>query len=159
MAGDLGLAVPGVTFGAGISLAVNTRPTAVNQSIVVGGTTTRLDLAAGPYLRLDGTGVSLTVLDQSITADVSVVRTATGTTIGLARVGLQLMANGYGVSLTNGSGMLVVGATGVAGRLSGQVALVLPAGVSVVARPGALTGVTPGAAAAGAALATTCSAR
>ena len=130
VAGDLGLAVPGVTFGAGISLAVNTRPTAVNQSLVVGGTTTRLDLAAGPYLRLDGAGVSLTVLEQSITADVSVVRTATGTTIGLARVGLQLMANGYGVSLTNGSGVLVVDAAGVAGRIYGQVALVLPAGVS-----------------------------
>ena len=130
ISGDLALDVPGVTFGAGISLALNTRPTAVNESLTVGTTTTRLDLAAGPYLRLDGTAVTLTVLGQSITADVSVERTATTTTVVLGRVGLQLMANGYGVALTNGAGTLVVGATGLAGRISGQVALVLPAGVS-----------------------------
>ena len=57
-------------------------------------------------------------------------RRGTTTTVVLGRVGLQLMANGHGVALTNGAGTLVVGATGLAGRISGQVALVLPAGVS-----------------------------
>jgi hypothetical protein len=45
-----------------------------------------------------------------------------------------------------------------AGSALGRGVSVLPAGVSVDARPGALTGVTPGDAAAGAALATTFSA-
>ena len=131
VSGTLALAVPGVTFGAGLSLAVNTTGAEVGTTLVVGETSTRLDLPAGPYLRFDGTAVTLTVLGQSITADVAVVRTGTTTTIGLRRVSLGFATSGgYGAALTQGSGVLVVGATGVAGRLAGQVSLILPAGVS-----------------------------
>ena len=130
VSGNLSLDVPGVGFGAGLSLAINTRPDAVHESIEVGTTTSRLDLAGGPYLRLDGTGITLTVLEQTITADVSVTRTATATTIGLANVSLDLLANGYGATLRNGTGVLVVGAAGVGGHISGTIGLALPARVS-----------------------------
>ena len=136
LSGTLALNAPGISFGAGLSVAINTTGAAVARSITFGSTTAYLALESGPYLRLDGTGITLTVLGQSITADVSVERTtasdgSTVTVIGLERVGLSFgTSNGYGVTLTGGSGALVLATGGVAGRISGQVGLTLPAGVS-----------------------------
>ena len=132
VAGTLSLAVPGASFGAGLALAVNTTASEVHRSITLGsGDTARLDLSAGPYLRIDGTAVTLTLAGQTITADVALTRTATGTTLGLSRVSLGFATTaGYGVSLSQGSGILVVTGTGIAGRLTGVVGVTLPAGVS-----------------------------
>ena len=134
VAGTLSLAVPGAHFDAGLALSINTTAAEVHRSITfgaAGGSTARLDLAAGPYLRIDGTAVTLTLAGQTITADVAVTRTATGTSLGLSRVSLGFATSaGYGVSLSQGSGLLVVTSTGIAGRLTGVVGVTLPAGVS-----------------------------
>ena len=71
------------------------------------------------------------MLGQSLTADVSVARSTAATAARhhhRPRPGRPPLSapDGYGVTLANGSGVLVVTAAGVAGRISGQVALVLP---------------------------------
>ena len=137
ISGTLRLDVPGVTFGAGLTVAVNTLGVAVSRTVSFGDSTTHLDLAAGPFVQVDGTAIAVTVMEQTLTADVSVTRSTapdgtTTTVIGLDRVGFSIgtSTGGYGVTLVNGSGVLVVTAAGVAGRLGGQVGLVLPAGVT-----------------------------
>ena len=131
LSGTVTVQAPGVSFGAGLTLSVNTTGAAVARTLTVGTTDVRLDLPAGPYLRVDGTGVTVTILDQVLTADVAVRRTlaADGTTltvIGLDRVSLTLSAGTAALRLVNGSGLLVVSGSAVAGRLTGQVALALP---------------------------------
>ena len=128
--------LPNDIFEGQLSLAINTTAAPVSRTLAVGGQTIALDLPAGPYLRLEGTQLALAFAGQSLTADIAVERrTTTGgttvTTIALANVNLALTAGGTEIAkLSGGEGALVLGATGVAGRLSGQVALSLPAGVS-----------------------------
>ncbi len=127
--------IPNV-FEGDLALAINTTAASVSRTLSVGGQTIVVDLPAGPYLRLEGTQLALTFAGQSLTADIAVERrTTTGgatvTTIALANVGLVLTAGSTEIArLSGGEGALILGPTGVAGRLSGQVALSLPAGVS-----------------------------
>ena len=136
LSGHLAVTSPGLTFGAGLELAVNTTGAAVNRSVTVGTTTIPVDLAAGPYLRVAGTGIEITIADQHLTGDVAVERTVAldgtaTTTIGLDHVAVTVGNGTYGVSLANGQGVLLVTAAGVAGRLAGQLTVTLPAGVTM----------------------------
>ena len=137
VSGTVAVTAPGVTFGAGLTVAFNSTGLAVDRSVTVAGTPTALVLDAGRFVRLDGTGIDVNVLGQTLKADVSVERATQSdgtvvTVIGLDKVGFSFgtTTGGYGVTMVNGSGALVVTSTGVAGRLSGTVALSLPAGVS-----------------------------
>ena len=75
LSGTVNVQAPGVSFGAGLTLSVNTTGAAVARTLTVGTTDVRLDLPAGPYVRVDGTGVTVTILGQVLTADVAVQRT------------------------------------------------------------------------------------
>ena len=55
-------------------LALNTTAARVTASVIVGTTVQSLDMAAGPYLRFEGTGLTLTVLEQSLSANVAIER-------------------------------------------------------------------------------------
>ena len=99
-----------------------------------------LDLPAGPYLRVEGNGLTVTVQGQTLTADV-VIERATGGRRDRddrrpAGVDLAIGAGANGVRITGGSGLLLVTAAGVAGRISGTIAVTLPAGTTLT---GALT--------------------
>ena len=140
LSAQIRVTVPGIEIGTGLTLSVNSTATAVSTSVDVGGTTLVLDLPAGPYLRVEGTGLTVTVQGQSLTADVVVERaTVAGapvTTIALNRVDLTIGAGGNGVRITGGTGLFLVTTAGVAGRVSGTVVVTLPAGTSLT---GALT--------------------
>ncbi|MEU1973056.1 VCBS repeat-containing protein, partial [Microbacterium sp. NPDC019599] len=144
IAGTLSASVRIAALGVGVApdpavvatVAVNTAP----DETVVGATT----LPAGPYVRFSLTGLNLAFLGQTIRADIAVERLTSGgaatTVIGLANVGLFLgddggtpgttatdLADDLGVRLTNGSGILIVTATGIAGRISGDISVQLGA--------------------------------
>ena len=89
-------------------------------------------LPAGPYLRLSATAVTLTIAGQSVTGlAVDVERTVvdgaavTRVTISGGTIELSTGATVV-VRLTGVNGSLVLGATGLAGRLSATVALAVP---------------------------------
>ena len=125
------MTAPGVDFLSDLSVAFNNTTAAVSRTVTVGSTTSTLDLAAGPYFRLDGSGVSLRIQGQTLEADLALeqVRAADGTAstvLGLSRVSLAMGSGSYGVTLANGSGMLLVTSAGVAGRLTGQLSVACP---------------------------------
>ena len=136
VSGGVTVNIPGVTFGGTFRVAVNSSAVAVDRSLDVAGQTVTLHLPAGPYLRVEGTHLSLEILGASLTADVVVERAtdaagAVVTTVELSQLDLSFGAGSNGVRLTGGSGVLISSAAGVAGRLSGTVTVTLPAGVSL----------------------------
>ena len=105
--------------------------------------TKTLTLPAGPYVRVDGTGVNLTIAGQVLSGDFSFEKKVTGTapnettflSIAAANIALRLGdANQDYVRVTNGRGALVIkksgtgpGATNVlAGSVSAEVELLVP---------------------------------
>src|SRR5206468_2239113 len=58
--------VPGVSFSGTFHVSVNTTGAAVDQQIVVGTSTSALHLPAGKFVRVEGDGVALTVLGQTL---------------------------------------------------------------------------------------------
>ncbi|HEY3485474.1 MAG TPA: hypothetical protein VGK49_08810, partial [Ilumatobacteraceae bacterium] len=136
LSGTVTLTIPGVAFdpGAQFRLAINTTSAAVDRLLTVGDETVALQLVAGPYLRVEGNGIGLTIAGQTLTGNFTFERlTAPNgtvvTTIGLSGITLSLGAGGNPiVSLTNGSGLFVVTGAGIAGRLGGTIAVTVPGG-------------------------------
>ena len=146
LAASLSVSLTGVAVSGTVTLDVNTTAAAVSSSLVVGGTTVALALPAGPYLKVTGTGVTLTVAGQALRGDISVEKaTSLGADklLGTADDSAQLRIAAANVSaafgdgtrdlltLSNGSAVLLVTANGMAGQVSGTVALVGVPGVSL----------------------------
>ena len=115
----------GVTLSGTFGVTVNTTGSAINDSVTVGSTTLPIAVPAGPYLRVSGTGVSLTVAGQTLTGDFAFQRVtnpdgSTSLAIGAANVGLNLLNL---VTVTNGSGAFLVTSSGVAGQIGGGVSI------------------------------------
>ncbi len=108
----------GFSFTGAVSVALNTAAEAVG------------DLPAGPYLRIGVLAAKLTVAGQELGADLVVTRTtdSTGATV-LAIVisNGSLSLAGGALTLTAGTGNLVLTSTGTSGTLSGAIALNLAA--------------------------------
>ncbi|HWG93174.1 MAG TPA: VCBS repeat-containing protein, partial [Mycobacteriales bacterium] len=111
-------------------LSVNRRAAAVTETVTVGGQQVVLDLPAGPFAQVAGTGVRLTVGGLALTADVAFRREGTLTVVALSGAGLELGGATPVVRLSGGSGLLVLGTGGLAGRFGGTVQLLVP-GVSL----------------------------
>ncbi|HWG95330.1 MAG TPA: VCBS repeat-containing protein, partial [Mycobacteriales bacterium] len=119
------------------TLAVSTLTAPVAEDVTVDGRTVSLVLPAGPYVRVEGAGAVLRFGDQTLTGDVVLERataTPTGSTapqdvvrIGFRRVSLVL-GDGASpfVSLSDGSGVLLLSTTGLAGTLTGTVSVQVP---------------------------------
>ncbi|NMM34119.1 MAG: hypothetical protein HHJ13_09000, partial [Phycicoccus sp.] len=128
------------TLAGNLSLALNTTAARVTASFTVGTTLQTLDIAGGPYLRFEGTGLTLMVLGQSLTANVAIEKvtplTAAGTpdtgksTLRIAATGVQLSLGGGVVTLSNGTALILLSSAGatssVAGRITGTLALAVP---------------------------------
>ncbi|NMM17214.1 MAG: VCBS repeat-containing protein, partial [Cellulomonas sp.] len=130
---NLGSLLPaGVTIAGSFALAMNQSTVRVTETVTVGGRTVSLDLAAGQYIRVGGTGITLAIAGQSLTGDIAFQRSAGVTSIVLANVSASL---GDGaLTLTGGSGSfaLTTGPTRMQGTVSGTVGLNVP-GVSASA--------------------------
>ncbi len=143
--GTVALSVPGVSLGGTYTIAVNTGATPVSESVTLGSQAVVLDLPGGPFLRVTGSQTSLTIAGQTLTGDFSFQRAtladgSTVTEIVAANVTTTFGGAGAGAgasaSLTAGQGALIISSAGIAGTLSGNVALALP---SQIALAGAFT--------------------
>ena len=116
------------TFGSGFELAVNTIAADVNESF---GSDT-LVLPAGPYIRLAADGVNVTVLGHTLTGNFAFEKAAAsggGSIIRIAASEVTLTFSNGGsdiLELTDGAGSFVISTDGLAGRLSGTVAVTVP---------------------------------
>src|SRR5262249_49108239 len=134
LSGDVALNIPGVQFTGSFHLAINNTTQAVEQQFTVGSSQINLDLPAGPYLRLEGTALQLTVLGQQLSGDFSLeqITTAAATPVKVTRIGIAnaTLALGDGttnfVTISGGQGAIYVTPQGVAGEISGTVQVAIP---------------------------------
>ena len=119
------------------------RPLAVNEQFVVGGRTETLVLPAGRYIRVELTGLSLTLFGNHVSADFAFER-VTGVNTGgfldpattVTRVSVKNFSFRLGtasrdfVVVSNGEGQLTIAATGVSGSIAATVLVDIP-GVSL----------------------------
>ena len=141
---------PDVEVKGDFSLRINNTNAAVSQEFVIAGQTYTLELPFGPYVRFEATNVEVNLFDQTLTGDVTLeqvqslgvdgVPGGTGedfdeqiVRVGFNNVSINL-ADGL-LTLDNGSGLFVVSDAGLAGGISGDVAL----GVEGVSLEGGLT--------------------
>ena len=124
--------VPDVSLSGDLKLEINTTGSAVDQTFVVGGFPSRLQLDAGVYVRVIGEGVGLTVAGQQLSGNFSFERDTTVPTAPVIRVSFSEVELGLGdgtrtfVRVTQGQGDLVLLSTGIYGRFGGSVAVDVP---------------------------------
>ena len=129
--------VPGLQFSGTFGFAINQTGSAVTQSLSVGGQTVSLNLSAGNYAQVSGTGVVLSVLGQTLTGNFG-FQSSNGTvqlTASDVSMSLGDGTTNY-LSLTNGQGSFTVNSgtnPGVFGTLSGTVGVNVPGIASVSA--------------------------
>ena len=141
-AGDLVLDLgDALSLTGAFGVEVNSTGDAVAQVLQVGTSSVSLDVPAGPFVRITGTGISLVVGGQTLTGDVSIERAlslgadgvvggtlldADATVVKIAATNVSL-AIGDGtrtvLTLTGGEALIVSRGTGIAASLSGTVAL------------------------------------
>ena len=136
--GTVAVTVPGnaVGFAGTFTVAVNSTNARVQAAVALGTQTTALDLPAGPYLRVEGTGITVTMGGQTFGGDVSFVRATNASLAVVTEVSFANVTAGFGdgttnvLTLTGGTGAFLLDGTGLAGRLSGTVTVSVP-GVGV----------------------------
>ena len=118
-------------FTGSLDLQVNTTTAAVSQSVSLGGTTVQLSVPAGPYLRLVGHSISLTVAGQTVSGDFDLEQAVQGTAT-VTRITASNIQASFGdgstsyVTLAGGSGILVLTGSNVAGQIGGNVSVAIP---------------------------------
>ncbi|HEX6658585.1 MAG TPA: hypothetical protein VF065_10915, partial [Ilumatobacter sp.] len=116
--------VPGVTFNGNFALKINTTNRAVIDSLTVGGVPLAINLPTGPYLRVEGTGIQLTVAGVTLAGNFAFERSDPDgtpnnaddrTVVALSNVSINL---GGVLEVFNGQGVFLITSTGIAGRLA-----------------------------------------
>ena len=136
LTGNLALSVPGIAATGVFTVQINSSGTKVSQTYTVGGQTLALSLPAGtgPYVKVLATGATLTVLGQTLTADVTVVVTTGGTpSVSLALANGSLTIGGGLVSATGLTGSVSLSSNDASAALSGSLTIAAP-GISVSAQ-------------------------
>ncbi len=88
--------IPDVSFSGSFKLRINHTTAAVNQTFRIGAVPNTLTLPAGPFIRIEGTLVSLGVLGQSVTGNFVIEQTAAANGSKVVRVGLSAVTLGLG---------------------------------------------------------------
>src|SRR6185436_9199766 len=91
----------GVTFTGTFGLAINTTNAAVNETITVGATSLNLNVPAGPYLRVEGAGVSLAVAGQSLSGNFAIEQVTRANSTKVTRVAITNVTLSLGDGTTN----------------------------------------------------------
>ncbi|HMC70662.1 MAG TPA: hypothetical protein VKJ07_16010, partial [Mycobacteriales bacterium] len=133
LSGTLTVNLPGVHLTGALVLQINTTSVAIDDTIPVGDQTVALSLPTGGgtgFLRFHGTGLTLDLLGQTLTADVDIARSGTTTTLAIANGSLSI--GGGLVTVTNGTANVTVDATGMSGSISGSVTFSVP-GIAISA--------------------------
>jgi hypothetical protein len=129
LSGTLSATLANVSFGGTYSLAINTSGSAVSTTVTAGGQTVSLNLPAGPYVEVSGTGATVTVQGQMFTGNfaLQIAQLSDGTTaasLAASNVSLTIGTQATTAtavtplaSLTGGQGAFVITSSGLAGQL------------------------------------------
>ena len=132
LSGTVAITVPSVTVTGSFALYVNTTNAAVNQRVTIGTDVVSVDLPAGPFVRVSATGATVQVLSQTLAVDFAFSEFADDDGVSVVSVAATNVSVQFGdgttnyLSLTNGSGAFIAAGAGLAGQLSGSVALQVP---------------------------------
>jgi hypothetical protein len=124
--------LPGVGFAGTFGLDVNTTGSAVNESFTADGKAVSIVLPSGPYIRIDGTDLALTLMGQTLSGDLAFEKVSDEKGVSIIRLGATNIRFSISdgatdlVSLTNGQGSMILTAQGLAGELTGSVAVAVP---------------------------------
>jgi hypothetical protein len=111
LSGTATLNVPGVVFSSQLALEINNSNQAVSETFEIRGESKTLTLSAGPYFRLQGSGLTLMVAGQELTGDFTFTRRVVNGQVEIeatvANGGLKLGIGGSDfVVVSNASGTL-----------------------------------------------------
>ena len=118
------LNVPGVTFAGNFALKINTTNRSVNDSLTVNGVPIAVDVPNGPYLRVEGTGIQLTVAGITLAGNFAFEQYDPDSTPGNGNEKTVIGASNVRVDLGgvlevfDGHGVFLVTSGGIAGRLA-----------------------------------------
>ena len=118
----------GVTLSGSFSVEINDAAVAVNETVTVGGSPVTVNLPAGPYLRVRGTGVTLGVFGASLTGNFGFEQKTSDSGDRLILVTASQVSFSFGTGLltaSNGSGFFMITDAGVAGQ--GQITVAVAA--------------------------------
>lgn len=113
------LNVPGVTIGGSFAVSINNSTSAVSETVSVGASTVTIDLPAGPYLRVSGTGVSLGFLGATLTGNFTFEQRTSQSGSRMITVTANSVSFNFGTSLLtadNGNGFFAINDAGIAGK-------------------------------------------
>ena len=115
----VGINVSGVSLAGTFTVRINDTSVAVNETVSVGGSNVTINLPAGPYLQVKGTGVTLGFLGVSLSGNFSFEqRTSLGGSQMITVMADSVSFN-FGTSIlsaTNGHGFFVITDAGIAGQ-------------------------------------------
>lgn len=115
----VGLNVPGLSLGGTFNVRLNNTNSAVNETVSIGGSNVVINLPAGPYLQINGSGVTLSLLGITLTGNFSFEQRTSQGGNQLVTVTADTVNFNFGTNLvtaTNGSGFFVLTGAGIAGQ-------------------------------------------
>jgi hypothetical protein len=134
MAGEIGgtvnIDVPGVSISGTLRVQFTNSTSVFSETFLVGPVPVTLELPAGPFLRVEGTGVDIGILGQTLSGDFVIEQLRAGDGDTIVRVGASNVTLGLGgpagkpiLSITNGIGNFILTSGGIAGSLEDDFAL------------------------------------
>ena len=122
---DLSLDLPGVSLDASVKVLFNTM---THDGTLESGPVTTVP--AGPYFRIEGQDLDLTIVGQTLHADFTFEQSTSGaettTTLTVDDASLTLGGGGASLGLNQGHGELVISTAGIAGRFGAHVSASVP---------------------------------
>jgi Ca2+-binding RTX toxin-like protein len=113
------IGAPGLGLTGAFTLRINDTNAPVNETVQVGGSPVTINVPAGPYLQISGSGVTLTFLGISITGDFSFEQKETIGGSQVITVSASNVSFNFGTSMlsaSNGSGFFIITDSGMAGE-------------------------------------------
>lgn len=124
----VGLNVAGLSLGGTFTVRINNTSAAVNETVGIGGSNQTLSLSAGPYLQIQGTGVTLAAGGVSMSGNFSFEQEQAADGTQLITVQASNVGFGFGsgiLTASNGQGLFVINDSGMAG--TGSITLAVAA--------------------------------
>ena len=126
--GHLDLNVPGVTVASDFALKVNSGSAAVTETFATAGGNETISWINGTQVQAQALNADISVLGQTLHGNFSLFRQVTFDSDQVVRINVSSVSTNLGgvVSLTNGAGDLLMTSAGMAGNMTGTVAITAP---------------------------------
>ncbi|MCL5098586.1 MAG: M10 family metallopeptidase C-terminal domain-containing protein [Candidatus Omnitrophica bacterium] len=116
---EVALGVPNLGLSGSFSIRLNNNANAIDETVDVSGSNQHIDLPAGPYLQVNGTGVTLTAFGIAMTGDYSFEQHQTAEGVQLITVQANNVSFDFGTSVieaNHGQALFLITDSGMAGQ-------------------------------------------